>query len=205
MEDSLKKLKQPAPESTAFSDNLIYVPMNPIVKEAQDLGGAEAVAFGYNVVGTAFINLFTQNTLALSLAGPLIEKLGFFLWELIKAIKHHKKTGKSIGKEFKANISNGIKNLLVDITIHDTIYAVLMAYGISHQLFEPRILAIFSFILALPPAIFVKYSGNELLYYLRKQITKWYGFKREKYYEARFIVDSYPNPAELFQQTAKKF
>jgi hypothetical protein len=192
-------------DPTPFSNSLIYIPINPLVKEAQDLGGAEAIAFGYNVLGTALINLFTKNTLALSIAGPVLEKIGFFLRELHKAITQHKKTGTPISTAFKTNISNGIKNLLVDIGIHDTIYTALMAYGISHHLFEPRILAIFSFLLALPPAILVKYSGNEFLYYLWKQLTKLQGFKREKYYESRFILNEYSHSTQLFQQTAKKF
>jgi hypothetical protein len=33
------------------------------------------VALGYNILGTAFVNAFTQNTAALALAGPVIEKI----------------------------------------------------------------------------------------------------------------------------------
>ncbi|MDR0606821.1 MAG: hypothetical protein LBG52_00320 [Candidatus Peribacteria bacterium] len=80
-----------------------------------------------------------------------------------------------------------------------------MTYGISHQLFEPRILAVVSFLLALPPAIFIKYSGNELLYYLWKQLAKRQGFRRETYYESRFILNDLSNPTQLFQQIATRF
>ncbi|MFZ2911996.1 MAG: hypothetical protein WAZ75_02845, partial [Candidatus Absconditicoccaceae bacterium] len=114
-------------EPSLNQDDLIYVPMNQLVKEAKDLGGAEAMAFGYNVLGTLAVNSFTQNTLTLAVAGPVIEKIGFFFREYIKAVKEHKRTGKPIPQGFKENLSNGLKNLLVDIGIHDTIYTGLMA------------------------------------------------------------------------------
>jgi len=80
-----------------------------------------------------------------------------------------------------------------------------MAYGISNQMFDARVLAIFSFLIALPPAILMKYSGNELLYYLQKNYTKLHGFDREKYYEARFILNNHHDPQSLFLQAADKF
>lgn len=208
IEKTILKLKEILDQDQGVEEtreNLIYVPMNPIIKETKDLGGAEAVAFVYNVLGTAAVNSITQNTLALSIAGPVIEKIWFFMWELIKAVWEHNKTGKPISKWFKENITNGIKNLLVDIGVHDTIYTGLMAYGINNNLFDARVLAIFSFMIALPPAIFVKYSGNELLHYIQKNYTKLHGFKREKYYEARFIMDHHPDPKKIFEQTTKEF
>lgn len=189
----------------AETEDLIYIPENPLIKEAQDLWAAESVAFGYNVLGTAFINHFTSSTLALSIAGPIVEKLGFFMWEFIKAYSEHKKTWKPISEGFKNNISNGIKNLLIDIGVHDTIYAWLMAYGITNDMAEPWLLAIASFVLALGPAVLVKYSGNELLHRIQKNCTKLYGFKREKYYEARFLMDNPASSKQLFEQAQKKF
>ncbi|MFZ2151365.1 MAG: hypothetical protein WAZ12_01245 [Candidatus Absconditicoccaceae bacterium] len=192
-------------EPSLNQDDLIYVPMNQLVKEAKDLGGAEAMAFGYNVLGTLAVNSFTQNTLTLAVAGPVIEKIGFFFREYIKAVKEHKRTGKPIPQGFKENLSNGLKNLLVDIGIHDTIYTGLMAYGLSNQMFDARILAIFSFLIALPPAILVKYSGNELFYHIQKHLTKLNGLEREKYYEARFIFNNHQKPVSIFEETADKF
>lgn len=192
-------------ESFVSQDGLIYVPINPLIKEAKDLWWAEAVAFWYNVLGTIAVNFITQNTLALSLAWPVIEKIWFFLREYIKAVIEHKKNWTPIPQWFKNNISNGLKNLLVDISIHDTIYTFIMAYGISHHIFDAWLLSIFSFLIALPPAILVKYSGNELLYYLQKNYTKLYGFQRERYYEARFILNHHPDPKSVFESTANKF
>lgn len=66
-------------------------------------------------------------------------------------------------------------------------------------------LSFVSFLIALPPAIFIKYSGNELLYILQKQFSKAYGFKREHYYEARFIVNDHRDPKEIFETIGKNF
>jgi hypothetical protein len=51
----------------------------------------------------------------------------------------------------------------------------------------------------------MKYSGNELLYHIQKNYTKLHGFEREKYYEARFIVNNHHNPEDIFNTTAEKF
>lgn len=93
----------------------------------------------------------------------------------------------------------------MDIGVHDTIYTSLMAYGLSNNMFDARILSIFSFLIALPPAILVKYSGNEIGYHIQKNLTKINGFDREKYYEARFIFNSTHKPADIFQETADTF
>jgi hypothetical protein len=66
-------------------------------------------------------------------------------------------------------------------------------------------LSFVSFLIALPPAIFIKYSGNELLYILQKQFSKLYGFKREDYYEARFIVNNHSDPKAIFEKLGKDF
>lgn len=103
------------------------------------------------------------------------------------------------------NLSNGMKNLIIDITIHDSIYGMTMAYGLTNDILGPTLLSFISFLIALPPAILIKYSGNELLYVLQKQYSKLYGFKREDYYEARFIVNDYTHPDEIFENIGKKF
>lgn len=207
IEEILVELKAVLESNELSIDNkdLIYVPMNPLIKEAKDLWWAEAVAFGYNVLGTLFVNSLTQNTLALSLAWPVIEKIWFFLWEYAKAVIEHKKTWKAIKQWFKENISNGLKNLLVDIWVHDTIYTSLMAYWLSNNMFDAWLLSIFSFLIALPPAILMKYSGNELSYHIQKNLTKLNGFDREKYYESRFIFNNPHQSESIFEETANTF
>lgn len=186
-------------------EDLIYVPMNQLLKEAQDLWWAEAVAFGYNLLGTVWMNAISKSTLALSIAWPIVEKIWFFGREYIKAYRQKNKTWKPTLQWFKENVSNGIKNLLVDILVHDTIYTALMAYWITHQMLDARVLAIFSFLIALPPAILVKYSGNEIFYHLQKNLTKVNGFQREKYYEARFLFNNHQKPLSIFEQVWDKF
>jgi hypothetical protein len=53
--------------------------------------------------------------------------------EAIKAYRTHRKEGTKFSKEFKANLANGVKNLIIDITIHDTIYSAAMVYGLTHD------------------------------------------------------------------------
>lgn len=185
--------------------DLIEIPMNPLLKETVDLGGAEMMAWVYNVLGTAFVSMLTNNTAALALAWPVIEKIGFFIWEAIKAYRTHTKEGTAFSKEFRSNVSNGIKNLIVDITMHDSIYTLVMTYGLTHEMFSATLLSFISFLVALPPAILMKYSGNELLHVLQKQYSRFHGFKREKYYEARFIVNNHSNPKAIFEKIGDKF
>lgn len=53
--------------------------------------------------------------------------------EAVKAYRTHHKEGTKFTDEFKANLSNGMKNLIIDITIHDTIYSACMVYGLTHD------------------------------------------------------------------------
>ena len=207
IENILESLKNTLEGDNLWMDqkDLILLPMNPLIKEAKDLWGAEMVAFGYNVLGTMFVNAFTQNTAALALAWPVIEKIWFVIREYGKAIIDHRKTWKPIPQWFKENLSNGLKNLIVDILVHDSIYTSIMAYGISNNILDAWILSIFSFFIALPPAILMKYSGNELLYYIQKNYTKLHGFEREKYYEARFILNNHHDPEDILTSIAKDF
>lgn len=198
-------LEQNKTDSTANNKDYIEIPMNPILKETVDLGGAEMAAGVYNVLWTAMVNTITNSTLALAIAGPVIEKIGFFIWEAIKAYRTHHKEGTAFKKEFKANITNGIKNIIVDICIHDTIYSSLMVYGLTHETVSATVLSVFSFIIALPPAILMKYSWNELLYFLQKEYSKLHRFNWENYYEARFIVNNYSNPESIFNELWKEF
>ena len=94
---------------------------------------------------------------------------------------------------------------MVDIVVHDSIYTTTMAYGLSNGLMDAWILSIVSFFIALPPAILVKHTGNELLHFLQKSLSKFHGFKREKYYEARFLMDNTTSSKQLFEQIGKEF
>jgi hypothetical protein len=192
-------------EPSINQEDLIFVPMNQLVKEAKDLWWAEAVAFFYNVLWTAFVNTFTKDTLTLSLAWPVIEKIWFVVREYAKAVIERKKTWKPISQWFKENVSNGLKNLVADIVVHDSIYTSIMAYGISNNMFDAWILSIISFFIALGPAIIMKYSGNELSYHIQKNLTKLNWFQREKYYEARFIFNNHHKPLSIFEEAWNKF
>jgi adenylate cyclase class IV len=178
--------------------DLIYVPMNPFVKETLDFGGAEMVAGVYNVAGTAASHLLTSNPLALSLSGPVIEKAGFFCWEAIKAVK--KTDGQSYFKRLKGRLNSGIANLLTDIVVHDSAYTAMMCYGLSNNVASPEALSFFSFLAALPPAIFAKHYGSEIMHSLVKQYSRIDGFKWEKYYESRFIIGGAKDPRQIFEK-----
>lgn len=56
------------PKDMVDEKEFIHIPMNPLLKETVDLGGAEMAAGVYNVLGTAFVSALTKSTGVLAIA-----------------------------------------------------------------------------------------------------------------------------------------
>lgn len=167
-----------------MTEKLIEVSKNPFLMELKDFGGAEAVAGITNVAATGLVHLLTANPMALTLAGPVLEKAGFFGWEAIKAIGQE-----NYLTALKQSIRNGMGNLAADICVHDPMYVALMAYGVSNDVAAPEVLSLLSFLAALPAAAGMKYVVGEGLHFLGKKRS---GFEWEKFYESRFLCEDDP-------------
>src|SRR3989338_10901706 len=101
----------------------IHVPGNPYVEVFQRFGRDEAIAGILNIAGTAGISLLTQSPVILSLAGPLIEKLGFFpahfkeAWDVYRTTPEENR--EPLANYIKRALNGGSTSLLEDVLIHD--------------------------------------------------------------------------------------
>lgn len=185
--------------------DLIYVPLNPLVRGTADFTGAEAVAGVYNIAGTALVHTVTANPAVLAVAGPVIEKAGFFGWEAIKAVRSKRGDKRNYFQRLKGSLKDGLANLLTDICVHDPIYTSAMYAGLSSDVASPEVLAAASFGIAIIPAVFFKHYGAEILHKGLKFASKFSGFSWETFYESRFITSGNKDSYHIFEALAKEF
>jgi hypothetical protein len=191
-------------------EQTIKIPENPFWTVFKRFGRDELIAMFINVIGTVIFGFFYTSALILSLAGPIVEKIGFFPAHFKEAWTIYKTTPKEMRKSFKHYIGLAIKNgsvsLVEDILVHDPIYIILMFIGIHIYSQTPIwILATISFILAVIIVAFLEVMVNEIRFWLLKEKFKLNGFITEKYYEARFLVDKRESQVNVMNKVAKEF
>lgn len=191
-------------------EQTIKIPENPFWTVLKRFGRDELIAMFVNVIGTVIFGFFYTSALILSLAGPIVEKIGFFPAHFKEAWTIYKTTPKEIRKNLshyvKLAMKNGSVSLIEDILIHDPIYIILMFIGINMYSQTPVwILATISFIIAVIMVSILEVMVNEIRYWLLKEKFKLNGFMTEKYYEARFLVDKRESQINVMNKVAKEF
>ena len=139
--------------SKKLAEEPIKIPQNPFWEVFRRFGRDEAIAMIINVIGTLIISFFTAIPILLSVAGPVIEKIGFFPANFIEARKIYKTTPKNQRKHLFHYIKKAMKrsftSLTEDILVHDPLYIFFMFFGIIiYPVIPVWILAVISFILA---------------------------------------------------------
>jgi len=100
-------------------------------------GGLEVSPGGSVVIGPGgglkIVGYVTWQVVALALAGPIFEKIGFFFWHFRDAYRIYHSTPalyrESRGHYIKQAFQGGMKTLLMDLLIHDPLYVGLMMLG----------------------------------------------------------------------------
>ncbi len=196
--------------SKKLADEPIELPGSPFWNVLKRFGRDEAISMVVNVAATAIIALLTLNPLTLSLAGPVIEKIGFFPAHFKEAWSVYRTTPKRQRREvsyyFKRAIKNGSVSLLEDILIHDPFYVAIMYFGLKIYSNVPAsVLSAISFVVAVLIVSVLEVGFTELRYVLFKIRMKRAGFGVESYYEARFFIDSTAKPENVIRDLSSEF
>ena len=194
----------------------IHIPDHPYKSEITSFGRDEMAWLAVNTIGTAVIDYMLKNFShmseqakkdTLSVWGPLVEKIWFFIPHLVKEILHQRKhKEKDIKKLLKNTFSWWSETLVKDILLHDPLYIWMMYAG---QEFTPQtptiILSFVSFISALLVVGIVKVGYDEwkFRYFCHTLKKKW--FLHESYYESRIHMHSYEEAEKIFESLMKEF
>lgn len=208
----------------------IHPPRNPFWQVFRTFGRDELTGGVIALVATAFIEggFYLYNNgwnaveivgftavqmLALALAGPILEKVGFFFWHIKEARDTFKSTPalyrKPLGFYIRQALKGGSKTLMWDILLHDPLYVVLMLVGMKvHPATPAWLLVPVAFGLAVVAVALLEVGINEIKYYRftkKLQKTRHHPFKLERYYDARFYLDPSVDPEEAINTLRNRF
>lgn len=194
----------------SLSEKPIVLPKNPFLEVLKRFGTDELISMFVNVIGTFIISFFTGSLIFLSLAGPVIEKIGFFPAHFKEASSIYKTTPKDKRKPllyyYKKAVKNGSKSLLEDLLVHDPIYIVLMFLSLSFAKNTPVwALAALSFFIAVAIVAFLEVLIVEITYLRLKKSLIHKGFGFERYYESRFLINKSIGSNEVLERISKDF
>lgn len=202
-------MKQISKFQKIIAQQPIELPTNPYLDVFKTFGRDELISLFINVIATAMVSRVVTNSLVLSLTGPVIEKIGFFLAYFQEAWKIYHTTEKEkradLGFYIKKAIKQGAGSLAKDIAFHDPTYTLLMYSGLVFYPQTPAwMLSTLAFFIAVGLVAVGEVTINEIRYLLYIKHLRKIGFKMESYLESRFIVDV-KNPGEILSDMAKKF
>jgi len=199
-----------------MNNKTIVLPENSFWKVFKRFGKDEMISMVFNVLGSIIIfKVLKQHYVdtdpfflfLVSIAGPIIEKLGFYPAHFYEAYKKYKRQTVDKYRVFlKKAIKDGSVSLLEDILIHDPVYILLMYAGLKTYSATPVwMLSFLSFVIAVVVVSFLEVYFFEIWYKLfsRKLIKK--GYKKESYYETRFIVNNTYNVLTTIEEMKSEF
>jgi hypothetical protein len=188
----------------------ILIPGNSFWNIFKRFGKDESLALIINIFATVIAKIFFPIPIILSVAGPIIEKIGFFPLHFYEASKIYKTTNKKQRKKrkyyFKKAVKGGSKSLIEDILIHDPVYIVLMFVGLNIYPGTPVwILSLMSFVIAVFAVSGIELTITEISYWNLKRKMKKIDFEIEKFMEARFLIESKQSIKKLMKKISKEF
>jgi hypothetical protein len=196
-------------ESFNFYKNNLSIPGSPLFNVLKRFGRDELIALFFSIFSTVVVSLFTKNVLLLSLAAPILEKIGFFPGNFYDTYKDYKKNNafnksKNTGFNIKSAFKNSFKSLTEDVFLHDPIYVFLMYVLLSIYSQPIWLITFFSFIMAVFLVSLIEVSFVELSYFKFKRKLKNKGMHYTKNYEAIFKINKTKDIELLFKNLAKQ-
>ncbi|HLC72812.1 MAG TPA: hypothetical protein VJH37_04480 [Candidatus Nanoarchaeia archaeon] len=193
-----------------IADEPIVLPGSPFWNVFRRFGRDQTIATVIDIVGTGIVSLFITNILFLSLTGPIIEKIGFFIGNIKDAIAIYKTTTKEKRKSFSSYLFHGIKkgsvSLIEDLVVHDPIYILIMYFGLSTYTSTPIwLLAGAAFIFSIFVVAFIENIIDEYRFSRLKKSLINSGFKSESFLESRFLIQKNNNINEMIKKLKKHF
>jgi len=203
---------------------LIHLPVNPLWKVCKTFGTDELISLVANFLATIWFTYYlaTESGMSfllsvglsvpagLALAGPVLEKVGFFPMHFWEAWTDYRTTPledrKSRGSYLSGALKGGSVSMIEDILIHDPFYFGLMYFGLrTFAGTPPWILCLLSFGGAVLVVGFLEVGTKEVLHRNAKRKLKMCGFQLEKYYEARFCYSDETIAEKVFRSLAQKY
>lgn len=202
-------MKQISAFQRKIAEEPIKLPSNPFFDVFRTFGRDELISLIINVIATAIISKFAFSNFILSITGPIIEKIGFFIAYFKEAITLYKTTQvekrDSLSKYIFKAIKQGSNSLMKDILFHDPTYMLLMFFGLqSYPQTPPWMLSALAFFIAVAAVAVGEVSFNEIQYILFTKRLKKIGFGKESYFESRFIIGN-KNSKTILADISKEF
>jgi hypothetical protein len=187
----------------------IILPDSPFWEIFNDFGKDELIALIINTVGTGAISAISKDPLLLSVFGPLVEKIGFFVGSSQEALQVYRTTSPEERKHKMSYlmdaVKNGMPNLMKDIIFHDPIYTALMLMGLeAFPDTSAWLLSMIAFLLSVGAITGGEVAVKEAFYKSQTRYLERKGFELEQHLEARFAVKGV-DPQELIIQLASFF
>lgn len=197
----------------ANNAGLLVKPRNQYKNALKNFASAEGVALGINAAATWALTHFTNSPGLLTAIGPVVEKVGFFVWEGIKEFR--KPSSEDPFAKRLINMFKGtLDTLKTDLLFHDTTYMALMrgvlalTQGIGLPL-SPTVVPIAAaacFALAVPIAPWLELKTWAGAFELAKfYLTQKKGFRADTYHEIRFVLSDASDPREIMEALSKRF
>jgi adenylate cyclase class IV len=192
-----------------LAEEPILLPESPFWEILRDFGKDELIALGINTAGVFALSTITDDRLAISLIGPVLEKFGFFTSSSKKAYDVYQSTlpeeRKSKGQYVLDAVRLGLPNFLKDLALHDPMYTGLMLLEL--QKFPetpPWMLSAVAFMISVSAVSAAEVTTKEILYSHQLKKFKENGFALERQLESRFVVKN-PDSEEVLQELAAHF
>lgn len=197
----------------------IVIPANPFWKVLRTFGRDEFYAGVISILVTGCLEVFfwlqgippgAGTILVLAFAGPIFEKIGFFVGHFRDALRVYQETPKDIQKPLtyylKRAFQGGAKSLAQDILVHDPIYAGLMLGGMHFNSGTPAfILVPIAFGVAVILVAALEVGVHEIRYHLFRKKLASLGFARESYLESRLYLEPNFDPQQVITKLRDKF
>lgn len=197
----------------SVAEKPIRLPPHPYAAALRDFGLDELVAGGIDALSTTALNYALEDSmkkLVLPLAGPVIEKVGFFpihfkkAWDVYRTMPKEKR--KKLSHYFKHALSDGSANLMKDLLIHDPLYISFMLAGLNYAPeIHPGVLSAASYTTAVLIVAGIDVAKDEFLHNRKKKSFEKAGFGSETYYESRFYIKAEKDPQEVLEKIASEF
>lgn len=172
----------------------IRLPGSPYWNVFKRFGRDEMVALAISVVATLAFSVFTTSVLILAVAGPVLEKIGFFPTHLWEASSLYRATPLPerlpFSQYLKSALKNGSLSLLEDVAVHDPLYIALFLWLSLYPGIPLWLIASFSFLVAVAAVAGLEVTWTELRYAYFKRRFRSAGFSIDSYREARFYIRS---------------
>jgi len=203
------------------ANTYIRPPANPFWEVFKTFGRDELTGGVIALAATALIEggfylysgegLFSPTQmLCLALAGPILEKVGFFFWHFKEARDSYKTTPKNNRKPYSfylgQAIKGGSKTLIWDLLIHDPLYVAFMLVGMKVHTGTPVWLLVpIAFGVAVVIVALLEVAFNEIRYHFFRREKGQQDYELESYFDARFYLDSNVDAQVVIENLRDKF